>query len=337
MKRALRLGMVGGVLAASALWSASVSAQAVPGQPIPTPLNVSASVTGTFGAASVLSESEYTQTDYFLISSGLSATYLINDEHTLSLSGGFSQYATRTGGINDVYEFRWQDTYLSWSMFPLYVEENTGIIFIAGAGVTLPTSDLSLAEGLYFSPDVSITALKPFGGMILVYAFGLSKNFHEYTSQVFDANELDVIARDGGAEQVTADRIAEPGVLTSFGMTNSFVLIYNAKPWFQFRTGLTYSDSWSYDNGTISEEDALTSPNAVVGRGHRQNVSGNFGVRFLVAGDSFFGRGLQVRLGANTSGPPLTSDNNGVRFPFWDFENGQSTRTTLSLGLSGTY
>ena len=312
-------------------------AQAVPGEPLDTPFNVSIGVNNTFGAATLVSDSEFTQTDYFLTSTSASITYMATDELSFSLGGGLSKYLSRAGGINSQYEMRRQDTSLSASIFPLVVEPNTGIITTAGVSLLLPTSDLSQAEGLYPAASLGLTLLKPVGGMILVYSFDFTKNFHAYTSQVFETTELDIIVREGGTERLGANRVAVDGVLSSFAVTNAFALIYNFHPAFQFRTSLTWSDSWTYDNGTITREDAFTSPNAVVGRGHRQTVVGSFGLRYLLVGQSFFGRGLTARFGVNTGGAPLTEDNKGVRFPFWDFENGQSSRTSISFGLGGTY
>ena len=317
--------------------ASEASAQAVPGEPIDAPINVSAVVQGTFGAASVLSENEYTQTDFFQLSNSLSVNWLVNPKWTVSLSGGYSKFLTRTGGINEQYEGRFQDTSLSASIFPLYVEEYTGIIFTSGASLSFPTSDLSQQQNLYTSASGSITAIKPVGGMILVYSFGATKNFHKYTSATVDADEVDAIARNGGAEDLEANEVAIDGVLPSFGINNTFLIIYNVFPKFQLRASLSYSDSWTYDNGTITEEDEFTNENAVAGRGHSQFVSGGFGARYLLLGDSFFGRSLSARLQFTTNGQPLTDDGSGVRFPFWDFENGQANRTNVTLGFAGTF
>ncbi|MEL6182415.1 MAG: hypothetical protein AAFS10_25895 [Myxococcota bacterium] len=326
---AVSLGCIAG---ASTAWG-----QAVPGEPIDAPINVSAIVQGSFGAASVLAENETTQTDFFLLNNSLSINWLVNPKWTVSLSGGYSQFLTRTGGINDQYEGRFQDTTLSASMFPLYVERNTGIIFLTGGGLTFPTSDLSQTQGLYTSANASLTAIKPVGGMILVYSFGFTKNFHRYTSATVDGDEVDAIVREGGAEDLDANRVAVDGVLPSFAISNFFLIIYNVLPKLQLRASLAYSDSWTYDNGTITEEDEFTNENAVAGRGHRQVVNGGFGARYLIMGDSFFGRSLSARLQFTTVGQPLTDDNSGIRFPFWDFENGQASRTTVTLGFAGTY
>lgn len=334
MKRWL---LTSSVLLGLTLMASVASAQAVPGAPLSSPITTNVGVSSTFGAASLISNSEFTQTDYFLTSFSLGLNYQYNDQLSFSAGTGYSQYLTRGGGSNSQYEGRLQDTSLSVSLFPVFVEENTGIIASGGLGLTLPTSDLSLAQGLYTTVSPNLALIRPFGGMILVYSLGFNKNFHEATSQVLDSNELDVIARDGGAETLGAGRVAIDGVLPSFSVSNSFIFIYNFLEKFQFRTGITYIDSWTYDNGTITKDDEYVNENAVVGRGHSQTVAANFGFRWLVWGDSFFGRSVAARLQFNTAGAPKTSDNKSYRFPFWDFENGISNRTSINLGLSSTF
>jgi hypothetical protein len=326
-----------GALLALPLLAGVASAQAVPGAPLDSPITVSAGVSGTFGAATLISDSEFTQTDLFLLNTSLGLNYQYNDSLSFSAGTGFSQFLTRAGGQNSQFEGRLQDVSLSASLFPVFVEENTGIIVSGGLDLTLPTSDLSLAEGLYTQAGASLTFIRPFGGLILVWGLGYSKNFHEATSVVLDANELDVLARDGGAETLGAGRVAIDGVLPSFSVSNSFIFIYNFAGRYQLRASLAYIDAWTYDNGTITQDDEFVNENAVVGRGHSQTVSGGFGFRALLWGDSFFGRSLAASIGATTGGAPKTDDNNSFRFPFWDFENGIANRTRLNLGLSATF
>ena len=314
-------------------------AQAVPGEPLDTPLTFNGGVSGTFGAASLVAENPGTQTDYFLLSTSFGANYQFTDSLGLSVGSGYSQYLSEGGGINSQFEGRVQDTRLGLSLFPLYVEmETLGIIVSGGLGATLPTSTVSRAEGLIARVSPSVTLIKPFGGAVLVWSTSFTKNFHRFTSRALDINELDIIARDGGAEDLGQSLVAIDGVLPSFSWGNFFLLLYNIRgTGVQVRTSLSYSNTWTYDNGTITNDDEFTNPNAVPGRGHRQGVSGSFGMRYLLTGTSFFGRALVASASVNTAGTPLTSNNRGTRFPFWDFENGIASRTSFNLGLSGTY
>lgn len=304
------------------------------------PFQASVLVTNRFGAASAISDSEFTQTDFSLLNVNLGLTYFTPIPWLFAgVSTGFSQNLLETGGLNAQYEGRLSDTSLSISAFPLFIDKRvTGIIVSGGVDFSFPTSDLSRAEGLYTTVTPNIALIRPVGGLVIVYALSYSKNFHEATSQVLDANELDLLVRSGGADDFGANRVAIDGVLPSFSLANTFLLIGNVWPGIlQARMALTFVDVWTYDNGTITSDDEFTNPNAVVGRGHRQTSIGSFGVRWLIAGSSFVGQGLVGRLQVSTAGSPLANDNESIRFPFWDFENGIASRTQITVGLGATY
>lgn len=299
----------------------------------PFPVNVTAGVRGTFGAASVISDSEFTQTDFFLLSSNIGLVYQATSKLNLSLGTGWSQFLSRYGGTNRQFDGRPQDTNLSANFFPAFRDETTGIIGTGGVSVTLPTSDFSRAAGLYTNVGANFTFIRSFGNLNFTYTIGGSKNFHEATSQILDADELDVLARDGGTEVIERGKVAIGGVLTEYSIFNAFGLNYRFPAGFNVNAGLTYADSWTYDNGTITERDEFTNPNAVVGRGHSQFVSGRFGGGYTIySGEYGF---LMSTLNVSTGGQPLTNDQKGIRFPFWDFENAQVSRTRVTIGLSG--
>lgn len=336
MKRLLVMAL--GAMALTAVLGTEANAQAVPGEPIDQPITTSASVNGTFGAASALASNPGTQTDYFLLSTSLGINYQYNDALGFSVGSGYSKFLSQGGGLNSQFEGRIQDTTLSASLFPLFVEmEYLGIIASGGVSARLPTSRTSIREGLITSVTPNMALIKPFGGAILVWAISFTKNFHRFTSPTVPTDELDVILREGGAEDLGQDLVAIGGVLPSFSLRNTFLIIYNFGGRYQIRGSLGYADTWTYDNGTITADDELTNPNARPGRGHRQGVSGGFGGRYLVAGNSFFGRALVASVNVSTAGSPLTSTNEGTRFPFWDFENGIASRTSISFGLGGIF
>jgi hypothetical protein len=167
----------------------------------------------------------------------------------------------------------------------------------------------------------------------LNYSVGYSKNFHEYTSVVGDPNEIDILARNNGAENVSADLVATPGVLNSFSVSNSFGLGFGFLERFNAGLGLTFIDNWTYDNGTITTEDEFTAENAVVGRGHSQTMVGSLSLGYKPHGVDWLSTGVS----ATTAGAPLASDNKSFRFPWWDFENGIAARTSVSMRVSASY
>jgi hypothetical protein len=326
--------LVGGVASAQ---DATVSQDAAKDEPFPLSVSVNAGLRS--GAASFISDSEFTQTDYLLLSTGLGLGYQITDELSVSLGGGFSKYLSDNGGQNFQNEGRLQDMSLGLGYGPIFQdEEYTGITLSGGIDFTIPVSDFSQAEGLYTSVSPSLSLSKSFGGLNLSYSLGFSKNFHEYTSATYPLDESQIIARSGGAENVKPGQVAIDGVLSEYSISNSFNLSYRFLEDFNARLGLTYGDSWTYDNGTITEADEFTNQYAVTGRGHAQSVGGSFGVGYNVPGvDSLGLQNLSLSLGSATGGAPLTADNKSLRFPFWDFESPQARYTSFSFGMAASF
>lgn len=220
-------------------------------------------------------------------------------------------------------------------------------------GWTIPTSRASRFEGLRTGVSTGLSFSRSFGSLSLSYSFGFYKNFHRATSITVDCTDieqgclvsndsgetkgsddvvLDIIAREGGTENIDSDTIAlDTGVLGSFGFSNSLSMGYSWFPGFSTRVSLGFSDNFTYDNGTITTQDEFTSPNAITGRGHSQGMSGS-----LSASYSFLDH-FSLSLGFSTGQSPLTSDNRRLRFPFWDLETGNMSRTSTSLTLAGSY
>jgi len=313
--------------------SASVSAEAgeTPEEDKLVPFTTSISLGGGFGAATALAESEYTQTDYFESSVGLSLSYSPIEDLSLGASIGYSKFLTDNGGSVFQREGRLSDLSLS-AGWPGWEEENTGIRISANASASLPTSDFSQFERRYLGVGAGVGLSKNFGGLGLSYNLGLRKNFHAYTSLVGDPNEIDLIARKDAAEVIGADLVALPeGVLSEWYIINSFSLGFAFLERYSAGLSLSYADVWSYDNGTISTNDEFVSPYAVVGRGHSQSVSG--GLSLSASINDYVG----VDVSVSTGGAPLTADNKALRFPFWDFENGQAARTSVGFGVNASY
>ena len=295
------------------------------------PVSFSVSAGGSFGAATLLSDSQYTQTDYFASNVSVGVGYQPIEEISLSLGLGYSKYLTDDGSVY-VREGRLSDTSLGlgWAG---WTEENSGLHFALGGSASFPTSRASQVERLYLGTGVNGSISRSFGGLSLSYSLGYSKNFHEYTSPVKDRNQVDILARNNGPENVTVDLIAEEGVLNSFSVSNSFGLGFGFLERFNAGLGLTFIDGWTYDNGTITQDDELTSENAVVGRGHSQVMVGSLSLGYRPHGVDWLSTGIS----ATTAGPPLASDNKSFRFPWWDFENGIASRTSLSMRVSASY
>jgi hypothetical protein len=247
----------------------------------------------------------------------------------------YSKVLTESGGSTFQREGRFGDIGIRGSYGSIFEDtEYTGINLSGSLGFRLPTSDASQFTNLITAVSAGIGLSRSFGDLSISYGLSAGKNFHEYTSIVADLTDypLDVIARDGGTENIGEALVAlDAGVLTEWSLSHSLSLSYG---WFEgFSTTLSFgfADFWTYDNGTIGRDDELTSPFAVPGRGHGQSMSGDIDVSYSFL--DYFSTSLTL----STSQEPLTADNQSVRFPFFDLETANLSNTSLSLSLAASY
>jgi len=280
---------------------------------------------------------------------GLSVSREITDGLTGTLGSGWSTFLTAAGtddlifcdpdasgepGLTDgecVRRYRgWiDDLSVRLSYAPIYVIPGAGIRISGSLASVVPLSRNSRISGLrtFISPGVSLS--RGFGPLSLSYGFGFNKRWYRYTSVVLDARELDIVYRTGGAEDIAVNRVAEAGVNTSWSISN------NASLGFAWTDDFSTSVSWAFSHAqgynVFEERDEFTSDFATVGRVGRQSMTGT-----LSASYSFLDH-YGVALAMSTSGAPKTADNRRVRFPFFDTESGNQSRTNVSLSLSASY
>ena len=265
---------------------------------------------------------------------GLGVNYRLMPSVSASLSMSYLQYLSAYGGSQRRYEGRFQDMGLSLSHASIFRESWSGINLSGGLSGVIPTSASSQFTGLYTSLSASATLSRGIGPVSLSLTNSFSKNFHRYTSIVADLDRypIDALARADSPERITETRIAlDTGLLTSHSLSHS--LSANYRVWSTLSLGLSFglNHSWTYDNGTITREDEFTNPNARVGRGFRQGMSGGLSASYGFL--DYYG----VSFSLSTNQSPLTADNRRVRFPFWDFQSGNLQYTSASLGLSASF
>jgi len=292
-------------------------------------VNASAGVSlgmGAFVAA------EYVRKVRSALSIGFGGNYTIPVvDVDVSVSTGFNQNLARGGGSQVPQEFRWSDSDLSLSR-SIYVVPVADINISGSLGFAIPTSTSSRAEGFYTSIQPGLSFSGNAGPVGLSYSIGFYRNFHESTTPLYDPNELDVIFRQDGAEYVSSTQVAEGGyVNVAMGLTNNFNVSYKFLEDFNFGLGFGFGDTLTYDNGTITADDEYTSSYAKPGRGHGQSMNGSLSLSYKPW--KFLGFSASMSSGQ----PWKTDDNEGYRFPFFDFESMASNRTKLRIGISGSY
>lgn len=298
------------------------------------PFGVSASI-GTGTSLGAISRPNYQTSDGVRLNFGLGLSYPFDNGIRTAINASWSKYVTRNGGSNYQYEGRWGDIGLSASHGSVATIPGADINVSVNGSLSLPTSVYSRQSRLYTSARVGAGLSRSFGGFSASYGFGVSKNFHRYTTVVQrldNAAEADRYAREGGNERLAGDLVAlETGILPEWGISHSIGLSYRFD--FGLSTSLSwaFSDSWSYADDTITDEDEFTAPDAESGRGHGQSMSGSLGVSYA------FLDHYSVSANMTTGGPPKTADNERVRFPFFDTQSGNLQYTSLGLSLGASW
>ncbi len=287
--------------------------------------------TGLSLGIGAFASNEYVRRNRLRYNMGFNGSYTIPVvDVSVSLNTGFSQWLSESGGSQNVQEFRWSDTSLGLG-YMIGKIPVVDIMVNASLGASLPTSTMSRAMGHYTSLSPGLSFSSKAGPVGFSYSVGYSHNFYEYTSVTFSPDEVDILSRTGGSEVLASDAIAMGGVLPEMGLNNNFGVSYSIIDELKFSVGFGFSDSWSFDNGTITADDAFTADLADAGRGHSQMTNGSLKLTYSPIAN------ISTSLSMSSSQPWMTADNKGYRFPFFDFEATSRNYTNIRFGVSGHY
>lgn len=246
---------------------------------------------------------------------------------------GFSQWMSKGGGTNGKYEFRWADTNLGFSRGIWdYRSGEFSVAFDADLTFVLPTSKASINSKLYTTINPTLSASIKLDRLSLSYAISYGYSAHKYTSVTMDPDEVDVLSRSTGNEIMNSHNIAIDGVLGEHELANQFVLgIDCIKKVLNLSIGLAFADAWTYDNGTITNDDEFVSPYAKAGRGHAQYSQGSVVLSYKPI--SY----VAINLGMVSTQPWKTADNKSLRFPWFDTVSPAKNYTKFILSASFNY
>jgi hypothetical protein len=298
----------------------------------PLPFTVSGTVSGGANLGSLYLPNFQT-IDSVQLRFVLGLYYRIWQDWTASVIFGASQFVT-PHGVTRQYEGRFGDISLAISDPVLYTVPVARIRMTAGLSATVPTSDFSQFQGLRTSIGANLGLSRGVGPVTLSYGLRASKNFHRFTTIVFNSERFaaEALVRANSPEAVTETRIAiMSGILPEWTVTHSLQALFRLPANFGATVGFSLTDSWTYADATIMEDDAFTNQNAVAGRGRNQIMVGSLGVNY-----AFLNR-YSVSASVATGQPPKTFDNQRFRFPFWDTQSGNLSYTTVGLSLSANY
>ena len=247
----------------------------------------------------------------------------------LDISKDIIENADSTGTVKS--QTLLSDTILTFSMAPIVEEPVTGIKLSGSFDLLLPTSLLSQYQSKILSTRLTLGLTKEFGWVNLYYQTRFGKNFHKYDHPVLSQPDggIATCLPSAGGTLVDADVCAPGGVAnSSFQFMNRGIVEFVPYEGLSITLDFIAYNDFTYD---VNPDDALTNENAVAGRGQRDLTQGTFEVGYQV--NPYLG----VSLGTTTLQPPKTLDNEGFRFPFFDFRTASNNFTTVYLDLVGTF
>ena len=255
----------------------------------------------------------------------------------VAVSTGFSQWLSKAGDSNGKHAFRWSDTTLDlsreiWSI-DTKVMKTTDLSFGISfdLGFVFPTSQASITTKLYTQIVPALSLSFKLDKLSLGYTIAYGHNFHKYTSQALNPDDVDVLSRRTGNELIGSSNIAVDGVLTEIELANMFTVGYSFIDQLSLGIGLGFVDAWTYDNGTISKKDELTSEYAHVGRGHSQMSQGIVALTYVPI------KYVSVALSMVSTQPWKTADNKTLRFPWFDTVSPSKNYTKFMLSATFQY
>jgi hypothetical protein len=194
----------------------------------------------------------------------------------------------------------------------------TPYLYVAGG-----TSLAARYQSRLFSLRPGVRLSYKAGPATILFESRFTKNFHRYTSPTVDGGQGLALARLGGSEDLAGDVVAVGGVNSEFSLLNRLTAVFGLPADLSLTFDYAFIQSWSY---AWDNDDSFTAANADTGR----NLSDISQAVIDVSWQSPLPY-LTISGGVVTAQTPKTANNDGFRFPFFDFEAPNSNSTTFYL------
>ena len=260
----------------------------------------------------------------------LAPSYTLGD-FSMSSEIVWTHWLTQGGGLNEPGEFRFQDMtlYGNWAG---HTFEPIGLNLSAEVALTFPTSKMSQAASTILGTNASVSLSKTFfENITLQYTLGGGKTFHKYTSprvELDTVGETNALFRQGESEDLGNGLVAVGGLNTSWSMTNGLALQVSIIEDLSATVSYSLTKYWTYK---INNNDEFHAENADVGRGQADLSLASVNLAYAI--NDY----LSVTGGIRTQQPPKTSDNESLRFPFWNTQGAANNFSVIQLGVTGSY
>lgn len=289
--------------------------------------SISASLNSTLGQGTFV-EDEYARNEMFAQTLSISPS-LSWEKFSFGLNMSASLEYTDSDSTTEDKQVMLNDMILS-ARRPILSQDDHYVNLSGSFSAVLPTSLYSQRASLYTSLKGSLSVSRRVAGFSFSYTFGAKKNFHEYTQPVLreeDLSDFSTYGRIGGAEMVAEGLIASGGNNVSFGFTNVLGVSYKLTQEFSASLSFAYITSFIYKD---YDDDDYTSENASSSKDYRDMINGGLRVSYTHKKYDF----MTVTLGIDTTQPPKSSNNDGFRFPFFDFKSSANNFTSFYLDIA---
>lgn len=207
---------------------------------------------------------------------------------------------------------------------PLKLPGDIGVQFQAGA--TLPFSKTAKFQSRLTIVRLAANFMKNIAGISFLYQLRFDKRFNQYSNWVADYSQIDgaPLSRDGEAEDLGGLLVATQSVNIAYTIRNR---IMATKSFGKFSVQINYSLANHFTEYS-APKDEFTSPYAKEGRGRTDLALSS------IAGNYNFGNGWFGSFSTQAWSSPFTSNNSGLRIPFFDPRYASNNITSLNLSVA---
>jgi hypothetical protein len=256
-----------------------------------------------------------------------------DEHHTVSLRFDiFQDFIENADTLSTEKQRLWvSDTWLFYSYKKIYTIPVVDIDINPGISFAFPTSPQSRFHNLILGvrPTVSLTA-SPLEWLNVTYYTRLTKNFNRFTSPVADEDDRVAIARSGGSEAIGGGEVAMGGRSNEYSWLNRGIVAFTLPLDLTFTVDYIFYKFWTYSADLKSDE--YSSSHASAGRGTSDVQVGALDLTWETPI-----KGVELAAGVMTEQTPKTADNDGFRFPFFDFTSPANNLTTFYFDVAYTY
>ena len=211
---------------------------------------------------------------------------------------------------------------------PLMLPGDIRVSFLGIIG--FPTSKAAQFQTRRLNLIGAANFTKSWSRLSLTYQPRFQKNIHEYTNPIvtYEPTSPTAISREGGAEAVGENQVADGTQNVSFAIRNALIASVAVSEALSFQVFYFLLHQYRYYDAPL---DNLSSAHAKAGRGRLDLQFGSIAANYVLPGSWF------ASLSVSTFSQPWSADNTTLRFPFFDFRSTSDNITSLGLSFTRSF